>query len=49
MREKGYFLTEEFVDKIQAICKQRPEAAYYDYRMKRLTVNDMELFGLSVK
>lgn len=49
MRERGYFLTEEFVAKLLLICRQRPEAAYYDAKMKRLTVNDMELFGLSVR
>ena len=49
MRERDYFLTEEFVAKLQSICRQYPQAASYDPKMKKLIINCMELFGLGVK
>lgn len=41
-------MTDEFILKLQTICKQRPAAAHYDVKSKRLTINDMELFANSV-
>lgn len=49
MRAKEYFLTEEFLLKLQSVCRQRPTAAYYDTKSNRLVINDLELFAQSVK